>query len=226
MNEPTSCRTSAWSLRDAHAPPETLERLESVPTTPENRAAIAAARFATRPDATRRTGDRLVADGFRYLGTKGESASYRPLQHLDTFVDPDETTYVLVRRKPWRTGLSRWYVVTQFDDGTCLETFERVRPVVGSHERLTVRGGCGSLVGDVRAHLREVERRAREGAKIVPVRSLDDVLRVARYHISHVTEPRVAANIASIRRTERGLFVMGASFVGLIALIVYWALTR
>jgi len=214
-------RSSAWSLRDALAPDDALDRLEARPIAAENRAAIAAARFAIDARAKRRTGDALVARGFRHLGTKRESASYKPASLLDVFVDPDETTYVTIRRRPTLLPLSKHYVLTYFDDGSCVETVERAEPLYGSAGPLTMRGGSGDLVEDVERHLAVVRERARAGARIVRVRDLATVLRLARYYVTHVCSAYVAACIADTRRSERQLAGIALAVATIAAIIIF-----
>ena len=214
-------RSSAWSLRDALAADDALDRLEARPIAAENRAAIAAARFAIDARAKRRTGDALVARGFRHLGTKRESASYKPASVLDVFVDRDETTYVTIRRRPTLLPLSKHYVLTYFDDGSCIETVARADPLYRSDGPLTVRAGCGDLIGDVERHLAAVRERARTGARIVRVRDLGMVLRLARYFVTHVCSTYVAACIADCRRSERQLAGIALALATIAAIVIF-----
>lgn len=219
MSVAVDYRSSAWSLRDAHATEAAMAALEAKSIAKENAAALAAARFAIDPKATRTAGDPLLGEGFRYLGTYGESASYFRMSPCDVFVDPDETTHVTYRRTPSGLRLSRYYVITLFDDGTCLETVARTKPIVGSSGALTVRAGSGDgVIADVRAHMEEVRRRVIAGHKVVPRRSLADVLRVSRYFVSHVISPEVASNVAATRHNER---LIGKTLLSVVVLALF-----
>lgn len=217
MTAAVDYRSSAWSLRDALAE-GSLAKLVATPVRERNAAALAAARFTIDASATRRVGEELLAleaPSFRYLGTKGESASYGPIQPNDVFVDEDATTYVVVRRKRSFIGLSRYYILTYFADGTCLETVSRPKPILESGTRLIARGGTEDLVDDVKSHLAAVRKRALDGKTIVPVRTLDDVLALARYFVSHVCDESVAAAVAETRSNELRIvsFLVGAAAV-------------
>lgn len=216
MSDPVDYRISAWSLRDALADDDRLAELEARPTGKENRAALDAARFTHDPHAKRATGQALVDAGFRYLGTKSESASYRRASVNDVFVDPDETTYVVLRRRRTLLPLSAYYILTYFADGTCLETVARTTPIIPSEGVHVVRPGhANDVLRDVEEHLAAVRERAEAGARILPVRDLDTVDRLAKYFYAQIASPRVASSIANARNNERKLAVFALSTIGL-----------
>ena len=220
MKNAIDYRCSAWSLGDALAGDDALARLEARPVAPENRAALAAGHFAIDPRAERKTGDALVVAGFRYLGTLIESASY-VRRRLDVFVDPDATTYVTVRRVRSLIGLSRYYVLTSFDDGTSIETVALEKPLYASEGPLTVRAGRGDdLAGDVARHLDAVRERARGGPRVVRVRDLDTVLRLSKHFVGHVLPTWLAARIARTRATERQLAGIAGVVLAIAAMVV------
>ncbi|CAN5703268.1 hypothetical protein BH09MYX1_BH09MYX1_16590 [soil metagenome] len=225
-----SYRSSAWTLRDAHAPEGRMAELEARPMRSENEAAAVAARYVTTPasETERKVGSELLEleRPFRYLGTKGESAGYGGFRLTDIFVDADETTYVSVRRQRSPIGLSRYYVLTLFDDGSCLETVARKKPIIRSSGPLTMRAGTGDLRADVASHLAVVRERAATGLKIIPIKQLDDVLRQSRHVVTHVTEPSVASGIAQTRANERALALQVVAVVVAAAVAVAFALAH
>jgi hypothetical protein len=217
-------RMSDWSLRAAHAPDDALARLEARPVGAEQRAALAASRFAIDPAAARRTGDDLVARGFRHLGSKGESAGYRPMNMLDVFIDPDETTYITYRaRRSWR-GLSRYYILTYFDDGSCIETTARSSPLLTTSEHHIVRPGHDDdIILDVTLHLDAVRAHVARGVRILPVRDLDTVKRLAAYIYGHVVSAEIASGVARTRERERSIALV---FVAILAMLAWTIIKR
>lgn len=217
-------RTSSWSLREALASDDALARLEARPVKPTGQDALAALRIVVDSTTPRRTGDELLARGCRHLGAKHESAGFRPKPSLDVFVDADETTYITIRSKPSLMGLSRYYILTYFDDGTCIETVARHNPLTPSSERHICRGGHDDdVVLDLSEHLEFVREHVRErGVRIVPVRDLDTVNRLAKYFYGHVASAEIASNVAAMKQREISIALMALCML----LMIAWAIAR
>ncbi|MGH7282495.1 MAG: hypothetical protein ACRELY_13295 [Polyangiaceae bacterium] len=211
-------RSSAWRLRDALASDAALARLEARPIAPENRAALAVATFEIDRRAKRRAGQELVDAGFRYVGTKIESASYVMRDRTDVFVDADETTYVAVRRRRSLLPSSLHYLYTFFEDGSCIQTVGRIDPLYRSDGPLLVRAGTGSLACDLEGHFTAVRERARSGIRVLAVRGGDGTVRLARFELSHVFAPGLAMIVARARETERDLAAIALTIIALVCL--------
>lgn len=201
-------RQSAWSLSDALTDEQALADLEARPTSKIHARARDA--FIVERDATpkRKVGNELLGAGFVYVGTTLErTTDWRGLQPSDTFVDADRTTFATVRRSlSFRTqilGLSRYFLVTLLADGTCIETVGRRKPIVASENQYVVRAGHDDLARDVAEHMTYVRERAMQGDKIVPVRTLDDVVQIKRLYVSHVIPKSTADTILHLRDNER-----------------------
>ncbi|HEX4515251.1 MAG TPA: hypothetical protein VH054_17010, partial [Polyangiaceae bacterium] len=141
-------RDPTWSLSHALADDDVLSALAERPTRTENAAAAASLRSKLDANATRKSGDELLAAGFQYFGTRTALPSIFPTT-CDVFVDRDSTTNVTVRRRRALLPLSQYYIATYFDDGTCIETVARASPIVSSGAALTERGGHDDLARDI-----------------------------------------------------------------------------
>jgi hypothetical protein len=116
--------------------------------------------------------------------------------------------------------LSWYYILTYFDDGTCIETVSRYEPLVKSIDRHLVRGGHDDLGLDISMHLDVVRERVESGARILPVRDLDMVKRLATYFYGHVASAESAVNVARIRERERTLVIMCVACLAVLVLTI------
>ena len=210
-------RDPTWSLSHALADDDVLQTLAKRPMQEENARALASASSKLDTSASRKSGDELVAAGFSYLGTRTALPSLLPTV-VDVFIDRDSSTYVTIRRRRTLMPLSRFYIMTHFDDGTCLETVARENPIVPSGGGLTERGGHDDLARDVADHFDAVRERVGKGARILPVRDLQGVDALSRFFISHVITRELANTIANRRRTQINIVIM---FVAIFVMLIY-----
>ncbi len=220
-------RTSAWQLEDALAHDNALAELEQRPIPATNARALEKLHVAADPKATRKVGGELLDAGFRYVGTSREwieGSLYRPT--ADTFIDADDTTYVLVRRGRPLIPLSRFYILTYLEDGSCIETVSTTKPELLQEPRVLVRNGPADLARAVAEHLAYVRERALAGTKLLPVRTLDDVVRLKKLHVGHVLTEASAQLYLDVPDGER--MIMKAAGGALLILLgfVYLLLQR
>ena len=220
-------RTSAWQLRDALAGDGALAELEQRPISAANARTLEKFRVAADPKATRKVGAELLDAGFRYVGTAREwieGSLYKPT--TDTFIDADDTTYVVVRRSRPLIPLSRFYIVTYLEDGSCIETVSTTKPELLSEPRVLIRNGPADLARAVAEHLAYVRERALAGAKILPVRTLDDVVRLKKLHVSHVITEASAQMYLDVPDNERMMLKAAGGVLLLLLGFVYLLLRR
>lgn len=221
-------------LREALARPEVFDALEAQPIKYANQKASALVTTTSDPNAQRMHGEELLAMGFRYVGTTRESMPHHAGTDVDTFIDAESTTVVVIRRGPARARLyaklSRYYILSLLDDGTLVETVSRPDPV-NEGPRLLPRPGTDDLVADVSGHRSFLLERADAGARIVPVPAVADVLRLKRYMISHAIGVSNALSIVRVQDNEKaidglvrdlwvyGLFLALAAVAGVLYLL-------
>jgi hypothetical protein len=205
-------------MNDAHAADSVLARLEAERMHPHNTRALAIFDVTNDANAKRTTGDGLLDAGFRYLGTSMEHPKGGTGDLCDAFIDADDTTYVVVRRSRTVLPLSRYYIVTTFDDSTCVESVSQKNPTQPTEPRLTMRGGTNDVVRDAKDHLAFVRERVARGAKVIPLRNLDDIARIKRFYISHVISPQQATMIANVSSTKLKAMILS---VGTLLFIAY-----
>lgn len=213
------------SLRDLLAHDDALAGFETSQVEPENAWLMQSLEVtveAPREGLSPRGDGALRAKGWRWVGTKSERVTLMPGGVCDVWIDPDETTYALVRRRATLLPLSRYYFMTYFDDGTCLETVARATSPLRTEDNMVVVHGTDDLAADAERHLDAVERHALlRGAGVLPVRTLRDVARLSAHFFRHVLSPPVAANAANAWKREMVvLCVLGALVVGLAKLVV------
>jgi hypothetical protein len=207
-----------------------LERLEGCHVHPDNARALAVFEVEVNAEAERTVGGELLEEGFRYVGSSRErvkgSLTTSDADLTDAFLDAGDTTFVVVRRSRSTLPLSRYYFVTVFDDGSCIETVSQTTPRQRSELRLTVRGGHDDLVRDAREHLAAVRGHAASGRKVLPLRSLADVARIKRFYVGHVISPHTASTVASIRTMQLKILALAVGGVLFIAYQIWRALRR
>lgn len=225
MAPPDDTAPPTSSLRELLAPDDTLAGFETSQVEPENAWLMQSFEVtveAPREGLSPRGDESLCAKGWRWVGTKAERVTLMPGGACDVWIDPDETTYALVRRRKPILPLSPYYLMTYFDDGTCVETVALPTSPMRSEGNVVIVHGTNHLVADAAAHLDAVERRALlRGARVLPVRALRDVARLSAHYYRHVLSPRVAANTVNAWRSEMVvLCVAGATLVGLAKLVM------
>ncbi len=204
-----SFRSSAWTLREAHADEADTVRLEQQPIASDNADAVLGYRITADEHATLRPWARakaLLEHGFRYLGTTTSGAGGIGGLVYDVFVDADETTHVEVRRflRPDALLAPRYQIGTLFADGTYIETGPSK---AGSKSRSLVgRTGSGDLVRDAIEHVATVRDRASRGRRVVRIATLSDVMRLHVFYMGHVLDPEGARAVADLGKNVRALF--------------------
>jgi hypothetical protein len=208
-------------LRDSLASDAVLSELEARPMHATNAATLALFEVACDPSASRKRGAALLDAGYRYLGTTTEGTTARAGKPYDTFIDADDTTYVIVRRHFSPLLLSRYFFITILDDGTCIETFSAEPTVAGEHGKaLVARSGHADLLRDAAEHMAHVRKRVERDRKVIPVRTLDDIKRIKRLYISHVSSAETALYVA--RRRSNANEMARAAAMLLVVLVGLW----
>lgn len=227
-------REDAWRLRDVLADEEAIAKLERTPVDDLHERAGAAGQVTlskTKDDGASLSKQRqigpLLRRGFRYLGIKRERLGYfgRPTSHC--LVDPDGAMWVAIRTElVLAPTLSRRFIVTVFDDGTCVETVGS-RSTLKSSSRHVLRVGSDDVEADLDAHCLAVRAHSVEGARLIlPIRSFEDIWRLEKVFFRYAIDDEVAGAMANVKDIERlNLRMFGTAALSILAVIA-WLLVR
>lgn len=128
--------------------------------------------------------------GFRYVGKKREGLTPIGIE-TDVWISPDESTYLLGRQAqtldPGVRIISRYYLLSYFDDGTCIETVGLERTLFESSAELRVRAGHDKLPIDWERHRDAVRLHCKkEGCCVIRVTDHARVLELTRLYFRHI----------------------------------------
>lgn len=224
---PRSYRADAWRVGDAVADDDAIETLEATPVDDlhERAAAMGSMAFVKSTDGGARLASHalvgpLLRRGFRYLGIQHQRLGYFGRFRSHCLIHPDGAVWVTVRAERRLTSrASRYFLVSVFDDGTCVETSSSPEPVMKSSARLHVRAGTNEPDADLDAHLGAVRAHAQEGAKrrILPARTHDDIRRQLAVYVRHALSTEGAQGMVDVRRNEiLVLRIWGTLVLGLV----------
>jgi len=129
--------------------------------------------------------------GFRFLG-RYDMAGIVPFvlrPERERYLDPHGVVVLSARRGtakgPIEARMSRYSLITYFDDGSCLTTRERYLPL-GDTDRAHERTGTGDLFVDHEHHLAAVRRAMEIGKTPLEVGDLETSLGLSHYHDRHL----------------------------------------
>jgi hypothetical protein len=140
-------------------------------------------------------------------------------------VHPDGALWVTVRaERKLRARTSRYFFVSVFDDGTCVETWATPDPVMKANPRLVLRAGTNDPEVDLDAHLKAVRAHLQAGSRrrILPARTHDDVLRQHTQYMRHALSREDAQGMVDVKRNELfvlrmwGTLALGLAFAALL----------
>jgi len=219
-------------LRDAVAEIEALERLEATPADDRNERAATMGQTTFEPSeagaASRASNPYvgpLLQKGFRYLGIQRQKLGYFGRFSNHCLVHPDGLVWVTVRAE-WRLwpGASRYFLVTLFDDGTCLETASSTDPAIKASARYLVRPGTNDMAADLESHLGAVKEHVRRPSspRILPAHGHDDILRQHTVLLRHSLDPEVAEAIGDVKKNEMETVRMFGPLAVSIVVAVIW----
>lgn len=236
---PASYRDDAWRIGHAVAEDDAIERLEGAPVDEvhERAAKMGSTAFVPATDGGARLASHplvgpLLRRGFRYLGIQRQRLGYFGRFTSHCLVHPDGAVWVTVRaERKLRSRTSRYFLVSVFDDGTCVETWATPEPVMKASLRLVIRAGTNDPEVDLDAHLKAVRAHLQEGAgrRILPARTHDDVLRQHTQYMRHALSTEDAQGMVDVKRNELfvlrmwGTLALGLAFA---ALLLVRAVTR
>jgi hypothetical protein len=152
--------------------------------------------------------------GFRFLGR------YDMMGILPFILRPKRERYVDslgivalsarrgTSRGPAEAAMSKYFLVTYFDDGSCVTTWAKSSPPVQSAERMTERGGTGDLDFDYKSHLEAVTAQTSKGKKALLVPDLETSLALGHYYDTYL-RPGSVVSLMTTRVLLLALIVFG-----------------
>lgn len=172
---------------------DALTKLEKEPVSLVHKLSLMGCAYRPIPDNGERIGSTevlAVADtlGFKRLGIY-DMVGILPLvmrPKRERYVDPTGVVVMSMRKGtptgPFEAQMSRYFLVTYFDDGSVITTWGKERPPVAPGKRLVERGGTGELDFDYKAHLAAVGEHAKDGRKALAVADLATSLALGHWY--------------------------------------------